>query len=140
MGDTVRVAACRLENEIDCTVTVRHQTILIIEEDNDLRRLLSLALRLGGFATREARDGLGAMAILDQLVPIDAVVLDARLPDIDGLSIRQEIAAHAGNLPVIVLTDSQDPIPNVHPSCVVRKPVAPDDIVTAVVKCLRDSA
>ena len=51
------------------------------------------------------------MAILDQLVPIDAVVLDVMLPDIDGLSIRQEIAAHAGNLPVIVLTDSEDPIP-----------------------------
>lgn len=121
-------------------MTVRHQTILIIEEDDDLRRLLSLALRLGGFATLEARDGLGAMAILDQLVPVDAVVLDVLLPDIDGPSIRQEIAAHAGNLPVIVLTDSQDPLPNLDASCVVRKPVAPDDIVTAVVKCLRDSA
>jgi two-component system, OmpR family, response regulator len=121
-------------------VTVRHQTILIIEEDGDLRRLLSLALRLGGFATREARDGLEAMAILDQLVPIDAVVLDVILPDIDGLSIRQEIAAHAGNLPVIVLTDSEEALTDLHPSCVVRKPVAPDDIVTAVVKCLRDTA
>jgi len=118
-------------------VTVRHQTILIIEEDNDLRRLLSLALRLGGFATREARDGLGAMAILDQLVSIDAVVLDVQLPDIDGVSIRQEIAAHAGNLPVIVLTDSPDPLPNLHPSCVVRKPVAPDDIVGPMRSFLR---
>ena len=121
-------------------MTVRHQTILIVEENGDLRRLLSLALRLGGFATREARDGLEAMAILDQLVPIDAVVLDVILPDIDGLSLRQEIAAHAGNLPVIVLTDSQEPLTDLHPSCVVRKPVAPDDIVTAVVKCLRDTA
>jgi DNA-binding response OmpR family regulator len=80
------------------------------------------------------------MAILEQMVPIDAVVLDVVLPDIDGLSIRQEIAAHSGNVPVIVLTDSLDPLPNLHPSCVVRKPVAPDDIVTAVVKCLRDTA
>lgn len=121
-------------------MTVRHQTILIIEQEDDLRRLLSLALRLGGFATREARDGLEAMAILDQLISIDAVVLDVILPDIDGLSIRQEIAAHAGNIPVVVLTDSADPLPDLHPSCVVRKPVLPDDIVTAVVKCLRDSA
>jgi two-component system OmpR family response regulator len=120
-------------------VTVRNETILIIEEDDDLRRLLSLALRLGGFATREARDGLEAMAILEQLVPIDAVVLDVVLPDIDGLSIRQEIAAHSGNVPVIVLTDSEEPLLNLHPSCVVRKPVLPDDIVTAVAKCLRES-
>jgi two-component system OmpR family response regulator len=118
-------------------VTVRNETILIIEEDDDLRRLLSLALRLAGFPTREARDGFGAMAIVEQLVPIDAVVLDVILRDIDGLSIRQEIAARIGNIPVIAITDSPEPIPNLHPSCVVRKPVGPDDIVTAVVKCLR---
>ena len=120
-------------------MTVRNETILIIEEEDDLRRLLSLALRLGGFSTREARDGLEAMAILDQLVSIDAVVLDVVLPDIDGLSIRQEIAARSGDVPVIVITDSLDPLPDMHPSCVVRKPVLPDDIVTAVVKCLRES-
>ena len=120
-------------------MTVRNETILIIEEDDDLRRLLSLALRLGGFAIREARDGLEAMAILEQLVPIDAVVLDAVLPDIDGLSIRQEIAAHSDKIPVIVITDSQEPLPDLHPSSVVRRPIVPDDIVTAVVKCLREA-
>ena len=120
-------------------MTVRHETILVIEEDDDLRRLLSLALRLGGFATRDARDGLEAMAILDQEVRVDAVILDVVLPDIDGLSIRQEIAARAGNVPVVVITESQEDIPELHPSCVIPKPVMPDDIVVAVVKCLRES-
>ena len=120
-------------------MTVRHQTILIIEEDDDLRRLMSLALRLGGFSTREARDGFQAMAILEQQVRVDAVILDVVLPDIDGLSVRQEIAAHAGNLPVIVITESHAPLPDLHPACVIRKPVVPDDIVAAVVKCLRES-
>jgi DNA-binding NtrC family response regulator len=119
-------------------VTVRSEAILIIEDDDDLRRLLSLALRLGGFATREARDGLEAMAILDQEVRVDAVILDVVLPDIDGLSIRQEIAARAGNLPVIVITESPEDVPELNPSCVIRKPVMPDDIVVAVVKCLTD--
>jgi two-component system, OmpR family, response regulator len=120
-------------------VTVHDETILIIEEDDDLRRLLSLALRLAGFPTREARDGLGAMAILEQLVPLDAVVLDVLLPDIDSLSIHQEIAARIGNIPVVIITESDEPIPDLHPSCVVRKPIEPDDIVTAVLKCLRES-
>jgi two-component system OmpR family response regulator len=120
-------------------VTVRHQTILIIEEDDDLRRLMSLALGLGGFTTREARDGFEAMAIFEQQVRIDAVILDVVLPDIDGLSVRQEIAAHAGNLPVVVITEAQAPLAGLHPSCVVRKPVVPDDIVAAVAKCLRES-
>ena len=120
-------------------MTVRNETILIIEEDGDLRRLLSLALRLSGFTTRDARDGLEAMAILEQLLRIDAVVLDLALPDIDGLSIRQEIAARKGNIPVIVITESLDPVPGLHSSCVVCKPVEPDDIVTAVATCLRES-
>ena len=120
-------------------MTVRPDTILVIEADADLRRLLSLALRLGGFATREARDGLEAMAILDQEVRVSAIILDVVLPDIDGLSIRQEIAARAGNLPVIVITESHEDIPELHPSCVIRKPVMPDDIVVAVVKCLKDA-
>ena len=119
-------------------VTVRNETILVIEADDDLRRLLSLALRLGGFATREARDGLEAMAILDQEIRVDAVILDVLLPDIDGLSIRQEIAARAGNLPVIVITEAQEGVPELHPSCVIRKPVIPDDVVVAVVKCVTD--
>ena len=119
-------------------MTVHSETILIIEDDEDLRRLLSLALRLGGFSTREARDGLEAMAILEQLVTIDAVVLDVLLPDIDGLSIRQEIAMHRGSIPVIVITDSQEVVPGLDPSCISRKPVVPDDNVTAVVKCLRE--
>ena len=80
-----------------------------------------------------------AMAILDQEIRVDAVILDVVLPDIDGLSIRQEIAARAGNLPVVVITESLEDIPELHPSCVIRKPVMPDDIVVAVVKCLRES-
>lgn len=120
-------------------MTARHETILVIEEDDDLRRLLILALRLGGFATRDARDGLEAMAILEQPVRIDAVILDLDLPDIDGLSMRQEIAARAGNLPVVLITESATPGPDVHPSCVIHKPIVPDDIVVAVVKSLRES-
>jgi two-component system, cell cycle sensor histidine kinase and response regulator CckA len=144
--DTSPIAACRLKTKSISPVKksrssrgVRHETILIIEEDDDLRRLLSLALRLGGFTTREARDGLEAMAILEQLVTLDAVVLDVVLPDIDGRSIRQEIAAHAGSVPVILITESQEPFLDLDPSCIVRKPVVPDDIVMAVVKCLRAS-
>lgn len=79
------------------------------------------------------------MAILEQNFPIDAVVLNVVLPDIDGLSLRQELAARTGNIPVILITDSPEPMPSLHPSCIVRKPVEPDDIVTAVVKCLRES-
>ena len=72
----------------------REQTILLVEDDDQLRRLLSLALRLAGFVTREARDGLEALAILEWS-RFDGVLVDLALPYLDGVSVLQEIATHA---------------------------------------------
>ena len=69
------------------------RTILLVEHDDNLRRLLAIALTLHGFASCEARNGVEALAILDRH-EFDAVILDVVLPDIDGASIREEIAAH----------------------------------------------
>ena len=113
------------------------RTILLVEHDDNLRRLLAIALTLHGFASCEARNGVEALAILDRH-EFDAVILDVVLPDIDGASIREEIAAHRGNerLPVIIITDSQAPLDHLNPACVLRKPVSPGDVVTAVKRCI----
>ena len=117
------------------------KTILIVEDDGQLRRLLSLALRLAGFITLEAENGLEAIRILEWSRP-DALVLDLGLPGLDGFAVLDEIAAHAeiGRLPIIIVTGSQDPLTHVRPTCVLRKPVTPDRVVATVEKCLRESA
>jgi DNA-binding response OmpR family regulator len=116
------------------------QTILLVEDDDNLRRLLAIALTLHGFASCEARNGVEALAILDRHA-FDAVVLDVVLPDIDGASIRQEIAAdpRRQRLPVIILTDSDTPLHHLNPACVLRKPVSPGQVVTAVKNCIEVS-
>ena len=115
-------------------------TILLVEVDDNLRRLFAIALTLHGYASCEARNGVEALAILERRA-FDAVVLDLILPDIDGASIRQEIAAHAGTraLPVIILTDSREPLHHLNPACVLHKPVTPGDVVTAVRRCIEAS-
>ena len=115
-------------------------TILLVEVDDNLRRLFAIALTLHGYDSIEARNGVEALAILARHA-FDAVVLDVILPDIDGASIRQEIAAHPASrhLPVIILTDSREPLRHLNPACVLHKPITPGDLVNAVRRCIEES-
>ena len=108
-------------------------TILLVEVDDNLRRLFAIALTLHGYTSCEARNGVEALAILERRA-FDAVVLDLVLPDIDGASVRQEIAAHSGGerLPVIIITSGREPLHHLNPACVLRHPVMPRDVAIAV--------
>ena len=120
---------------------LRRPTILIVEDDTALRRLLSLSLRTAGFDTREAGDGMVALTLLE-LMEFDGVVLDLLLPGLDGFAIGAEIVANARTrtVPVIVITGSDLPVDNLNPACVLRKPVSPYQLVETVERCLRDAA
>jgi CheY-like chemotaxis protein len=121
-------------------VTLRRPTILLVEDDDSLRGMVRLALVLAGFDTREARSGLEALAMIDRWRP-DLVVLDLVLPGVDGLSVREELASHAGtrSLPVVIITGSQLPLDNVEAECVLRKPFKTEALVEVVQKCLARS-
>jgi len=116
----------------------RRESILLVEDDIPLRRMLSLALRLEGFLTFEAGDGLQAMALLEQF-RFDAIVLDLHLPGIDGLAVAQEIRTQSSTrtLPVIVMTSSPASVDEIDPACLLRKPVTVAQVVDAVHRCLR---
>ncbi len=114
-------------------------TILIVEDDGDLRRLYRLTLSLAGYVVQEAADGMEALRRLD-LQPPDLVVLDLVLPTISGFVVRQEIAAHAHtrNIPIVVVTGTSMEIPDV--PCVLRKPVSPEQLLETVRECLAAGA
>ena len=59
-------------------------TILLIEDDADLRRLLTKVLERENYKVLEAENGLEAMHILDLQIP-DLVVTDLIMPDQDGI-------------------------------------------------------
>jgi CheY-like chemotaxis protein len=114
----------------------RTQTILVVEDDQDLRRLFRTALTLAGYNVHEAGDGLEALHKIDHTPP-DLVVLDVMLPQVSGLVVKQEIAAHivTRDIPVVIVTGSTIAI-DAGAACVLRKPVSPEQLVTTVKDCL----
>ena len=58
--------------------------VLVVDDDPTVRDVVAGALREDGYAVRTAGDGLGAIAAVDAEAP-DVVVLDLRLPDVDGV-------------------------------------------------------
>ena len=77
-------------------------SILIVDDDPEIRRLLADYLARNGFAALAARDGREMWQMLERHV-VDLVVLDLMLPDTDGLTLCRDLRAK-GNLPVLMLT------------------------------------
>jgi len=80
-------------------------TILVIEDDPDIRELLSVSLAKEGWTTIMAESGEAGLAQLPAANP-DCVVLDIMLPGMDGLEVLKAIKADTGRkrLPVIMTT------------------------------------
>ena len=117
------------------------RTILVVEDDAELRYMFRTALAFAGFAVREAGDGYDALRIVDQYPP-DLVVLDLLLPTISGMTVQQEIAAQVvtRDIPIVVVTGSALKVDETQVACVLRKPVMPDALVSAVRRCLHSGA
>jgi DNA-binding response OmpR family regulator len=83
--------------------------ILIVEDDPDLRRILSFQLLSEGFAVQTAEDGEQAFRIVQQEMP-DCIILDLMMPVMDGFNFLKRIRTldRTAEVPVIVLTASQD--------------------------------
>jgi DNA-binding response OmpR family regulator len=114
------------------------RTVLVVEDDDDLRTMLAFALRAAGFHVYETDDGVTALKIVEDTPP-DAVVLDLMLPTLDGLSVRHEIAAHADtrHIPVIIVTGAAIDASGLNVAALLRKPIEPADLVTAVRQALQ---
>jgi two-component system, OmpR family, response regulator ResD len=80
--------------------------ILIVDDEHEICRILSEYLKLKGFETVVAYSGEDALKILKKK-NIDLMILDIRMPDIDGVGVLKELRKYDEKLPVIVLTGSQ---------------------------------
>jgi two-component system OmpR family response regulator len=82
--------------------------ILVVDDDREIRTLLSDYLAGNGFRTAEAADGAAMWKALDA-ARIDLIVLDLMMPGEDGLQLCRTLRAKS-NLPVIMLTARGQPI------------------------------
>ncbi len=78
------------------------KTILIADDEERMRRILTDYLRIKGYDTVEAGDGGAALALFEATQP-DMVLLDVMMPVMDGWEVCRRIRQHS-QVPVIMLT------------------------------------
>jgi CheY-like chemotaxis protein len=78
-------------------------TVLVVDDDAAVRRLTSIILRCEGLETRTAEDGVQALQAVRQSCP-DAIVLDLRMPGMDGRQFMRRLNRLHRRPPVLVLS------------------------------------
>src|SRR5207244_11429260 len=89
-------------NDAPPTSLVERTVVLIVDDDAGVRDALHVVLD-EEYAVLEAAHGRTALDLVLSR-PVDLVLLDILMPDVDGLEILQEIKTLAPNLPVVMLT------------------------------------
>lgn len=116
------------------------KTILIVDDESEIRNLVSIYLKNEGYRIVEAPDALTALDILNKS-RIDLIVLDIMMPVIDGieacLKIREKF-----NMPIIFLSAKTEDIDKIHGLAsgaedYVTKPFNPLELVARVKSQLR---
>ena len=117
-------------------------TILLVQDDSDIRQLVAYKLTQGGFTVIEAQDGVAALREANREPP-DLVILDVRLPQMSGLDVCRQLRAgiRTEQVPIIMLTArtrAQD-LEQAYAAGAtdhVAKPFSPRDLVERVEKAL----
>lgn len=115
--------------------------IAIVEDDETLAKTFQDVLEVeSGLATRVLGDGEEAMRVLPALRP-DLIVLDVKLPGLDGISLYRMLRARreTGTTPILIVTASAEWELQRHgldPVRLLRKPFELDDLLSAVTTLL----
>lgn len=112
-------------------------SVLVVDDDDDVREALAELLMEDGFAVRTACDGRQALAALAAHGPVDVVLLDLTMPVMDG---RAFLAARAllpeiAAIPVVVLSAIADRVELTGVAVALRKPVTADVVLSTLRAC-----
>lgn len=89
-------------------VTEKQKHILVIDDDQELLRIVSRTLELEGYNVSIASDGQSALSLFPRCKP-DLIILDIMMPDINGHQVLQRIREDS-NVPVMMLTAIGEPV------------------------------
>jgi CheY-like chemotaxis protein len=86
------------------------KSILVVEDEADIREILSRTLRSAGYEVREANHALGAICAMVR-DGADLILTDIRMPVVDGLELVRELKSHEDtrHIPVIAVTGFDTP-------------------------------
>jgi len=92
-------------------VTANSATILLVDDEESVQKLLTYPLERDGYRVLQARDGVEALERFER-EPVDLVVLDLMLPKVDGLEVCKRLRAESA-VPIIMLTARDDELDKV---------------------------
>jgi len=82
------------------------QRIMVVDDDQDMLRLLNRTLELEGFDTVIVADGDSAVNLLDEIAP-DLVILDTMIPGVDSFQVIEHMREHS-DVPIIMLSTGHE--------------------------------
>lgn len=96
-------------------MTEKLSRVLIVEDDPDLSDMLTAYFRMQNYEVLNAAWGRDALAISGE-EPLDLVILDIRLPDIDGYEVCQQLRTQrrTQDVPIIFMTEKSDRVDRLH--------------------------
>jgi len=118
--------------------------LLVVDDEPNIRELLSTSLRYAGFEVTAAANGREALDAAEEFQPALAV-LDVMLPDMDGFTVTRRLRAAGRHFPVVFLTardGTEDKITGltVGGDDYVTKPFSLDEVVARIRAVLRRTA
>lgn len=116
--------------------------VLVVDDEADVRLVARVILEAVGYDVREAESGEAALAALEDGYLPDVMLLDVRMPGIDGWEVLHRLRRNPGDfadLPVVVFTADisiaeQAPIAFCDREFFLGKPFDPDDLVGQVAR------
>ncbi|TDE94171.1 response regulator transcription factor [Occultella glacieicola] len=115
--------------------------LLVVDDEPNIRELLSASLRFAGFEVEVAADGQQAMRRALEMQP-DLIVLDVMLPDLDGFTVTRRLREQGAHFPVLFLTARDDTADKIAGLTVggddyVTKPFSLDEVIARIRAVLR---
>jgi DNA-binding response OmpR family regulator len=84
----------------------KHPLILVVDDEEPIRKLLRVNLSLEGYGVVTASDGKRALELLPKYKP-DMIILDIMMPSLNGFQVLEMIRQHS-DVPVVMLTARED--------------------------------
>ena len=117
------------------------QTLLLVDDDEHLMHIVSLYFELEGYNVIRAATGRQALDLLVEYAP-DAMLLDVKMPDIDGIEVCRQVRANKRlkGIPIIAFTavdDRMELIREAGADRAIAKPYSLDGLGETVKELLR---
>ncbi len=77
--------------------------VLVVEDDPNLRQLMSVFLRRNGFEVMRAQDGEEALSIMESAMP-DLIICDIMMPRMDGFALTRDLRQAYPEMPILMVT------------------------------------